>query len=127
MERETILYISGQARANDLMLSALQAGGYEVATTDSPTQAIALLFIMHSVAAVVLDPGGLEQSISNLARSLRAIRPNVPIVLFCDDHINELPLYVDACVNTEQPLEKLTSAVQRLLTSERSPVHSAQF
>ena len=55
MTRETILYISDQATCSDSVSAALETAGYEVVSTKSTMQAIALLFILHPVAAVVLD------------------------------------------------------------------------
>jgi len=119
MALETILYISDQTTCSNSVLAALKATGYEVVCTNGSTRAIALLFIMHSVAAVVLNQLAREQTSFDLARSLRAIRPDVPIVLLCHDQFDRLPSCVDACVSTGLPLEKLTSAVRRLLTAMR--------
>jgi CheY-like chemotaxis protein len=52
MKHETILYISDQATSRDSVIGALENTGYEVVSTNSSTQVIALLYIMHSVAAV---------------------------------------------------------------------------
>jgi DNA-binding NtrC family response regulator len=127
VERETILYISDQATSNNSVLAALKATGCEVVGTNSSTQAIAMLFVMHSVAAVVLNQRARKQTNFDMARSLRAIRPNVPIVLLCRGQIDRSPSCVDACVSTGQPLEKLTCAVRRLLTAKRFRVQGAQF
>ena len=131
MEHETILYLSDQATSSNSISAALSAVGYEVVSTNSPTQATALLFVMHSVAGVVLNQRAAEQAIFDVARSLRAIRPDVPIVLLCRDRIEPLPSTVEACVSIRQPLENLTVAVRRLFavnrpgTSLADPAHSA--
>ena len=41
-------------------------------STNSPTEGVALLYIMHSVAAVVLDNRAREQASFDVARSLLA-------------------------------------------------------
>jgi response regulator RpfG family c-di-GMP phosphodiesterase len=117
MEHATILYLSDSATSTESQLTALKATGYEVVSTDSSTQAIALLFIMHSVAAVVLAQRAREQANCNLAQSLRSIRPDVRIVLLCRDQIERVPSCVDACVSSGQPLEQFSFAVRRLLTA----------
>jgi CheY-like chemotaxis protein len=119
MTRETILYISHQATSRDPALAALGTAGYEVVSTNSAMQAIALLFILHPVAAVVLHSRGEELTNCDVARSLRAIRPDVPIVLLCCEQVDPLPSCVDACVSTRQPLGELAATV-RLLTASRS-------
>jgi DNA-binding NtrC family response regulator len=81
MALASILFISDQASSRNSVLAALEATGYEVVGTNSATQAIALLFIMRSVAAVVLHYRVRERTGFDLLRSLRAIRPRVPIIL----------------------------------------------
>ena len=125
MTRETILYISDHAASSDSIIVELEATGYEVVSTDSSTQGIALLYIMHSVAAVVLHQGAEDRTCFKLAKSLRAVRPGVPIILLSRFPIDCLPPWVDAWLVTEQPLEKVASTVHSLLTGERFEVHSA--
>ena len=127
MKRETILYISDHATGSDLVTVELEAKGYEVVSTDSSSQGAGLLYIMHSVAAVVLHYQPEDRTWFELAQSLRAIRPGVPIILLSRHPILCLPPWVDACVGTEQPLEMVASAVHSLLTEERFEVHSTQY
>ena len=122
MTDETILYLSDQAANSNSVLAALKAAGYEVVSTNSATQAIALLYVLHRVAGVVLNRRARERAKFDVARSLRAIRSDVPIVLLCGDQINCLPSSVDACVDTRQPLEKLAAAPRRLLAVKRFQV-----
>lgn len=133
MALESILYISDQASSRNSVLAALEATGYEVVGANSATQALALLFIMRSVVAVVLHYRARERTGFDLLRSLRAIRPRVPIILLCREQLGPLPSGVDASgvylYDTEQPRENLTSQVQRWLTPEEpcpdvdDPVH----
>jgi DNA-binding NtrC family response regulator len=125
-ERGAILYVSDQPASSNSESAALKAAGYDVVSTNSPAQAIALLFLMRSVAAVVLNQRAREQTSSDSTCRLRAIRPDVPIILLCRDQVHRLPSCVDACLNDEQPLEKLTCALRRLLTAKRLRVHRAQ-
>jgi DNA-binding NtrC family response regulator len=80
MERNTILYISERADRNDSALPALKETGCDVVSTNSPTEGFALLYVMHSVVAVVLDNRG-EQTSFDVAQRLRQIRPDVPMLL----------------------------------------------
>ena len=126
VKHEAILYISDHATSSDLVIVELEAEGYEVVSTDSSSQGAALLYIMHSVAAVLLHYQPEDRAWFKFAQSLRAIRPGVPIILLRRDPILCLPPWVDACVGTEQPLEEVASAVHSLLTGERFEVHAAQ-
>jgi len=126
MALETILYISDQTASSNSVLAALKSGGYEVVSTDRSKEAVALLFVMHSVAAVVLDHRAREQTRTDLVRPLRALRPDVPIILLSGVQMDRLASMVDACVSSGEPLEKLASAVQRLLTAKRFQVLSRQ-
>jgi CheY-like chemotaxis protein len=119
MTDETILYVSDQTANNNSVLTALKATGYEVVSTNSATQAIALLYVLHTVAGVVLNHRARARAKFDVVRSLRAIRSGVPIVLLCGEQIKRLPSSVDACVDTRQPLEKLTAAVRRRLLNAK--------
>jgi DNA-binding NtrC family response regulator len=114
IEHNTILCISDRANSSHSVLAALKETGCEVVSTSSPIEGVALLYIMRSVAAVVLDNRAREQASFDLARSLSQIRPNVPVMLLCDDKIDSSPSWTDRCVSTD----KLTSALQHLLTAE---------
>jgi len=122
MAGDRILYISDQGLRSSSILAALEATGHDVVSADSSTQAIALLFVMHSVTAIVLDQHSIEQSTFDLTHSLQALRPDVPIVLLCDDRIESLPRGIDSCVNTGRPLENVTSDLQRLLAEKPAVV-----
>jgi DNA-binding NarL/FixJ family response regulator len=126
MKHEPILYISDHATSSDSVLDELEAEGYEVVSADSSSEGAALLYIMHAVAGVLLHCQPEDRTWFQLAQSLRAIRPGVPIILLSRDPIFCLPPWVDACVVTEQPLEEVASAVHILLTGEPSEVHSAR-
>ena len=121
MAENTILYISDHEPRSSSILAALGATGYDVVSTDNSTQAIALLFVMHSVTAIVLDQP-IEEPSFDLTHSLRALRPDVPIVLLCADRIDRLPPAVDSCVNTGQRLENLEANLQRLLAERPAAV-----
>jgi hypothetical protein len=55
MNHNIILHISDRANSCNSALAALKEAGYEIVSTNSPSEGVALLYIMHSVAAVVLD------------------------------------------------------------------------
>ncbi len=57
MTGETILYLSDRATNSNSVLAALKATGYEVVSTNSATQAIALLYMLRMVVGVVLTGG----------------------------------------------------------------------
>ncbi len=114
MEHNTILHISDRANSSNSVLAVLKETACEVVSTNSPTEGVALLYIMHSVAAVVLDNRAREQASFDMAQSLREIRPNVPVMLLCADQIDSSPPWTARCVSTDE----LTSALQDLLTAE---------
>ena len=114
MEHNTILYISDRANSSYSVFAALKETGCEVVSTNSPTQGVALLYIMRTVAGVVLDNRAREQASFDLAQSLSQIRPDVPIMLLCGDQSESSPSWTDGCVSTD----KLTSVLHHLLTAE---------
>lgn len=117
MSTEPILYLSDASNTNNSVLDALRATGHEVVSTTSSAQLIALLFIMHSVAAVVLNRLSRKQNNFDVTRRLRALRPNVPILLLCRDHFEDFPRSVDACVSTQKSTKDITSEVEHLLSA----------
>src|SRR5437879_87164 len=114
MDHKTILYISDRVDRSDLALAALKETGCEIVTAHSSTEGVALLYVMHAVTAVVLDNRTGEHANFNVAQSLRAIRPNVPVILQCADEIDISPLSTESCVSTDT----LPSALEVCLTAE---------
>jgi len=108
----TILYISDDANDSKPLLAALRETGCEVVKT-SLTQAVALLYVMHAVIAVVLDERSREHASFDVAQSLRKIRPNVPVMFGCGDQIDGSPVS-ETCMSADD----LTSQLQHLLTEE---------
>jgi DNA-binding NtrC family response regulator len=113
-EDNIILYISDGASGNNSILAALEEKGYEVVSTNSPTQGVALLYVMHSAAAVLVDKSASEQAGFDLVQSLRQIRPMVPVTLLCGDQIDSSPSPTDTCVKKDE----FASGLQHLLTAE---------
>lgn len=117
MKRKTILYVSNQASSGNAVSDALQAAGYEVVTTNT-IDAVALLYILHSIAAVVLrarEQAGLD------VRNIRAMCPDVPIVLLYRGRTKFVPSRVDsgdAYVATVQSLATVAAAVRRLVAKK---------
>jgi len=118
MATETILYILDSGRDSKEALAALRTAGYDVVSTNSAMQAVALLFILHPIAAVVLDHRAPKVTSFDMVRSLKAVRPDVPIILLCRAQCDRLPPSVDACVSTKQPPAELISELHRLLTGK---------
>lgn len=118
MATETILYILDSGRDSNAALAALRTAGYDVVSTNSAMQAVALLFILHPIAAVVLDHRAPEMTSVDVARSLKAVRSDVPIVLLCRGQCDRLPPSVDARVSTGQPPAELISELRRLLAAK---------
>jgi len=112
-----ILYLSDQPTEDDPAIAALEAAGYEVVSASSTKQAIALLFVMYSVAAVVLHQ---KQSSLEVARSMHSIHADAPIVLLSDEQTTPLSSFVDVFVSTTQPPSELVAQVDRALNADRS-------
>ena len=113
-EDNIILYISDGASRSDSLLAGLKEKGYEVVSTNSPTQGVALLYVMHSAAAVVVDKGASERVGFDLVECLRQIRPDVPVTLLCGDQIDSSPSPTDRCVKKDE----FAYGLQHWLTAE---------
>jgi DNA-binding NarL/FixJ family response regulator len=117
MSIATVLYISDKTVPGDPVTGALRNAGYEVVSADSFSEGVALLFLLRSVAAVVLHDRLGERNGVDVARSLRSIRPEVAIILLSPNQIDSLPPYVDASVSMSQPFDVVTSTVRHLLAA----------
>ena len=114
MEHKAILQITDRESSSNSVLAELEEMGYEIVSTDSPTEGVALLYIMHSVAAVVIDARVREQASFDVAVSLSKIRPIIPVMLLCAEQIASSRSLTDECMSTD----KLTSELQHLLADE---------
>ena len=112
-EHNTILYISDRANSSKSVLAALKESGCEIVSANSPTEGVALLYVMQAVDAILLDNRAREQADFDVAQSLKQIRPNVPLMPLCGDQIDSSSSWTDSCVSTD----KLISALQHLLTA----------
>ena len=115
MERETVLYISDQRTCSQEISGALNAAGFEVVAANRFTQAVALLYILRSVDAVVLQVG--KQAALDV-RSVRAMCPDVPIVLLGRSQTYLLPSGADTYINAAQALTTLAAAIQHIAASK---------
>jgi DNA-binding NtrC family response regulator len=124
MARDTILYISDREADCNPVLIALEANGYDIVSASSSV-AMAMDFVMHSVVVVVLDQLAEEQTCTDLAQRLQAIRPDVPIILLSSESIDPLPPWVAACVSTAEPFDKLTTVLDMMLNTDPA-IHDSQ-
>jgi DNA-binding response OmpR family regulator len=102
IEHNIILLISNRANSSHSVLAGLGETDYEVVRANSPSEGVALLYVMHSVAAVVLDNQVRELASFDVAQSLREIRPNVPVMLLRGDRIDRSPSWIDSCASTDK-------------------------
>ena len=114
MDHHTVLYIRDPANRSNSVLAAIKESGCQVVSTSSPTEGVALLYILGQVAAVVLDSQVGEHATFDVAQSLSRIRPSVPVMLQCGDLIDRTRSSTESCVSTDE----LTSALEHLLTAE---------
>jgi DNA-binding NtrC family response regulator len=118
MTGNTILYVSDPAASNKLLVEALKSAGYDVVSTSSASQAVALLFLMYSAAGVVLSHDVTEHASFDVVHSLRMLCPQIPIIILCDGQTEPVPSG-ELCVGARETLEKLVDTVQRLLSGSQ--------
>jgi DNA-binding NtrC family response regulator len=111
MDHGTILYISDATKGKGAVCAAIKETGCDVLSANSPTEGVAMLYIMRTCAAVVIDDRAREEANFDLAQSLRKIDPGVPVLELCSEHVDSSSARADACVSTD----KLASAIQQLL------------
>jgi len=119
MATNTILWVTAEdVSASNPVVVAFQDAGYELVSTASPSQAVAVLFLNRCVCAVVLDQR-LKQT-AGLAGTLHSIRADVPILLLSQDKVSPLPQSVDGCVCVGEGLEGLLPSLQTVLSTRHT-------
>lgn len=106
-EQITILYISDRNDSRHSALADLKEIGCEIVSANSPAEGVALLYIMHSVAAIVLDSRAKERASFDLSQSLRQIRPDVPIMLLCSYQADNASSQTEGCLSTDALISAL--------------------
>ncbi len=120
MDTATILCVADDTTANDSLLMTLRDAGYEVLVAGNAAQATALVFIHRKIEAVVLDQRAKERTGLGLARVLRSLRADVPILLLSREMLNPLPRCLDACVCVGQELSSLLTILNTVVHGTRT-------
>lgn len=115
MAHYTILYVAPDLSDGSPVALSLRAAGCRMVTTDSPAQALALLFVNRRIDAVVLDERAGQPNSIGLAKLLRSLRADIPILLVAQGKIDPLPRGVDACVCTGEEGAALLPVLGTLL------------
>ncbi len=116
MSRLTLLYVTDDPSAKEALERSLSQAAFDSVLTSSSVQALALLFVNRKISAVVLDQQLKTRPSFALARAMRSLRPDVPIVLLSQETIHELPNCLDACICTDRDAEALVPVLNRLVT-----------
>ena len=107
--KDTLLLVS-PAEIGDSVALALNAAGYQVAIANTELRAVALVFLMRSFAAVIVDERQHENPSFALPSRLHGIRPDVPVVVISRVPVSSPPAGVEACV-LEQELPNAMTAL----------------
>lgn len=113
-----VLVVREKTDSNSLF-RVLQDAGYDLTTTTDQSQALAMLFVIKSVDAVIVDQRGEEHVSFDLPRHVRGLRRDVRIVLLSHERLPQLPECVDACVSDQEPLEKLVHVLDEVVDHSR--------
>ncbi len=116
MSRLTLLYVTDDPSAKASLERSLRQAAFDSVLTSCSVQALALLFVNRNITAVVLDQQLKARPSLALARAMRSLRPDVPIVLLSPETMKELPNCLDACVCTDQDAEALVPVLNNLVT-----------
>ncbi len=92
-----ILCVLDDGAVSSPVVRSLEAAGCEIVTVTNPLHAAAVAFIKRNLDAVVLDTASAEPGL-RVARAIRSVRRDLPILLVSCNLGPDLPPYVDACV-----------------------------
>ncbi len=119
MDTATILCVADDV-STDSLLPTLRNAGYELLVAGNAAQATALLFIHRRIEAVVLDQRTKERTGLGLARVMRSLRADVPILLLSRETLNPLPRCLDACICVGQELSSLLPILNTFVHGTRN-------
>ncbi len=100
------------------MLHAISVSGYQVLLAFTADQGVAACMSSH-IAAVVLDAAFMREADWPVAKSLKLIRPSLPILLLDGRDATRrdgLPGWIDAVATKESP-EDVLARLKELLAS----------
>jgi DNA-binding response OmpR family regulator len=116
----TILCVADDTSSAQSLASKLQLAGYAAHCAAGPSQATALLFVNRSVEAVVLDQRSKSSASFALARLLRSLRRDIPILLLSAEVVDPLPSCIDGAVCTNAGIEGLLPMLDLVLGAPES-------
>lgn len=112
-EKPRILCVSRSSSQLEAIRSALPRRDYEVLSSTTPEQAVAVC-VSNNLAAVVLDSEFSTENGWSAAQTFKMIKPHLPVVLLGHNHHQQLPHGVDAVASTYSAiLHKLNALLNR--------------
>lgn len=94
--KAVILCIDDDGGGLEARRELLETSGYRVLTAQSGEQGLGL-FVSHSIDAVVLDYNMPGMNGDRVARRMRRVKPDVPILMLSG--YSEMPFYDSSCVD----------------------------
>ena len=116
-QKEMILCIDDDGAGLEACKELLEFSGYEVLTAQSGEQGLGL-FASHPIDAVVLDHKMPGMNGDRVAKQMRRVKPDVPILMFSGNSEllpNELSS-VDAFLSKGESWSTVVSTLERLLS-----------
>lgn len=114
MPSYTILCVSDDPAGGSIALG-LRNKVHQVIIAESPTHAMAYLFVNRRIDAVIIDQQTQPCAGLNTAHLLRRVRADVPILLLSSETVDPRPFCVDACLSRDN-LDALLLTLNLLLT-----------
>ncbi len=116
-KRPRILCIAESVANFNSLLHAISLSGYQVSLAFTTDQGVAACMSNH-IAAVVLDATFMREADWPVAKSLKLIRPSLPILLLDgrDARRGGLPGWIDAVASRESA-EEVLARLRELLAS----------
>lgn len=114
-----VLFLAKSAPSLDFMLTQMKSGGLDVTLALTSDDGVALCLGNH-FAAVVLDASLIRKDDWTVAKSLKLIKPGLPIVLLDprSSRRDTLPPDIDVCASCDDPRDVLVKL--RYLVSNTS-------
>lgn len=118
--RSSVLYVNDHPKSLRLLASILEDCGFEIKTAAAPWAAVEYIH-SQSFSLALLNYQMEEMTGAQLAQEIRALDPELPIVLMSG--MSSLPAgelaYIDAHIGRESSIEDLTHLIRQLMNQDR--------
>jgi DNA-binding NtrC family response regulator len=118
--QRTILYVADDLSSSNSIIGKLKTSGFRLVSASRSLGAVAKLFSMRQVEAIVIDQRATGKVSLGLAKFVKSFRAAVPVILLSTQLLDPLPRCIDAGVCLQDELGALVPTIELVLGSSEA-------